>query len=100
MSHTVSATFGGTEIRAESGLCNAEEGLVEIKQPSLTPCASAQRGNGQLEAEKPLQTKGALWEPIPALAMPIQHVDEKEEHRHLSLPLLTFSSPCLLRSRS
>ena len=82
MSHTVSAMYAGIEIRAESGLCNAEEGFVETKQPSLTPCASAQRVNGQLDAGIPLQAKGAKWEPISSPAMPIKLVDEKDEHRH------------------
>ena len=82
VSHTVSAMLAGTEIRAESDIHEAEERLEETKQPSLTPCALAQRGDGQLEAENRLEKKGAKWEPVSAPAMPIQNVDEKEEHRH------------------
>ena len=37
-----------------------------------------------------MQAKGAKWEPISAPAMPIQIVDEKEEHRHL---IATFDFP-------
>ena len=71
------------DIRFEGDLCNAEEGLVDTMQPPPAPCASALGVNGQLEAEAPLQAKGARWEPISAPAMPIKIVDEKEEHRHL-----------------
>ena len=43
VSHTASATLAGIEIRSESDSCGAEERLEETKQPSLTPCALAQR---------------------------------------------------------
>ena len=74
--------FAGTEIRAEGDLCNAEEGLVDTMRSPPVPCAPALVVNGQLEAEAPLQAKGARWEPISAPAMPLQKVDEKEGHRH------------------
>ena len=77
----MSVMFAGIEIRVEGDLCNAEDGLVDTMRPPPAPCASALGVNGQLEVEAPLQAKGARWEPISAPAMPIQIVDEKEEHR-------------------
>ena len=78
----MSAMFAGIEFRVEDGLCNAEEGLVDTMRPPPTPCASALGVNGQLDAEAPLEAKGARWEPISAPAMPIKIVDGNEEHRH------------------
>ena len=74
--------FAGTEIRVEGDLCKAEEGYSDTMGLPPAPCASALGVNGQLDAESPLEAKGAQWEPISAPAMPIQIVDEKEEHRH------------------
>ena len=78
----MSAMFAGTEIRVEGDLCNAEEGLLDTMRPPPVPCASALGVKGQLEAEAPLEAKGARCEPISAPAMPLKTVDEKEEHRH------------------
>ena len=44
----------------------------------------------RLVAEEALEAKGAKWELISALAMPIHMVDEKEEHRHF---IAAFDSP-------
>ena len=81
VAHTVSAMFAGIEIRVEGDLCNAEVGYVDTMRPPPAPCA-ALGVNGQLDAEAPLEAKGARWEPISAPAMQIQIVDAKEQHRH------------------
>ena len=70
VTHTMSAMSAGTDIRVEGDLRNAEEGLVDTMRPPPTPRASVQGVNGQLDAEAPLEAKGARWEPISAPAMP------------------------------
>ena len=74
--------FAGTEIRVEGDPCKAEEGYSDTMRLPPAPCASAFGVKGQLDAESPLEAKGAQWEPISAPAMPIKCMDEKEEHRH------------------
>ena len=74
--------FAGAEIRADHDTHDAEEKHKDPTRPSLTPCAFAQRGNDQLDAEEPFEVKDVKWEPVSVLAMPIQLVTKKEEHRH------------------
>ena len=56
--------LAGMGIGAENDTHDTEEVHEGLTRPPLTPCAPAQRGDGQLDAEYLLGVKGAKREPL------------------------------------